>query len=130
MLNPTNFNARWETPLQQDPNVAGDALVSQDGKGRIECRSLDDGRVRWSYELADASTVVAESGKVLLHRDATHDPSKLPMVVLLDLESARCCCAGLPRTGSIGPGPGLTARISSLRAACSRPTGWSTNPSA
>jgi outer membrane protein assembly factor BamB len=89
MLNPTNFTARWETPFHQDPNVAGDALVSQDGKGLVECRSLDDGRVRWSYELAAASTVVAESGKVLLHRDVTHDESKLPMIVVLDLESGK-----------------------------------------
>jgi outer membrane protein assembly factor BamB len=89
LLDPTSFSTVWETQDCLDPSVTADALVTHDGRGEVYCRSLADGSLRWTYELSAVSTLVAESGKVLLHRDATYDKTKLPMVVLLDLENGK-----------------------------------------
>ena len=61
-------------------------MVSCDELGLIQCRNLDDGRLRWSYPLSGAVEIIAESGKVLVHRAATYERGVPPTTVVLDLE--------------------------------------------
>jgi hypothetical protein len=65
------------------------ALVSYDGYGLVEYRDLSTGKVRWSFELPGALEVIAESGRVLIHRAATYEDDRVPVTVMLDLESGK-----------------------------------------
>ena len=86
LLNPADFSIVWETPAHCAPNIAGDALISCDEKGLVQCRNLGDGHLRWSYELPGILEIIAESGRVLVHRAATYERGTLPTTALLDLE--------------------------------------------
>jgi hypothetical protein len=87
LLNPDNLNVLWDTKLHYEPNVLDGALVSYDGNGLVQCRDLKNGGVKWSLNLPGALEVVAESGKVLIHRAATYEEESTPTTVLLDLNS-------------------------------------------
>src|ERR1041385_566267 len=87
MLDPMNFTTRWETPFHSAPNVIGNDLVSYDGNGRVQCRGLADGRVRWSYHLPGALQVVAASGAVLVHHGAIYDEEFPAATALVDLQT-------------------------------------------
>jgi hypothetical protein len=65
--------------------VTEDSLVSYDGNGLVECRTLADGRIRWRYSLPGALEVAAVGGRVLVHRAAIYEQEAKPMTVLLDL---------------------------------------------
>jgi outer membrane protein assembly factor BamB len=89
LLNPTTFSALWETTSCEQPNITLDALVSHDGRGLVQCRELETGHIRWSYELPGDLDIVAASGRVLVHRAAVFDEHLVPTTVLLDLQSGK-----------------------------------------
>lgn len=89
LLNATNFNVLWEIKPQLEPDVADDRLVSCDGDGKVECRSLSDGRVRWTYDLTGALEIVAAAGRVLVHHSAVYEEGTAPAIALLDLDSGK-----------------------------------------
>jgi outer membrane protein assembly factor BamB len=99
LLNPTNLTVIWETKFSYDPNVLSNTLVSYDGNGLVECRNLNDGTIRWSYELPGALDVIAEAGKVLVHRAATYEAQSIPTTVMLDLESGKKLFHKVPPPG-------------------------------
>lgn len=89
LLDSANFSTFWEMPFHHDPTVAGDALIVWDENGRVQCRDLGDGKVRWSYELPGSLEIAAESGQVLIHRPATYEEELLPTTVLLNLSDGK-----------------------------------------
>jgi outer membrane protein assembly factor BamB len=86
LLNPADFRTVWESPAHCEPNLQGDALVSCDEQGLVQCRNLDDGGLRWSYSLPGSLEIVAESEKVLVHRASTYERGVSPATALLDLD--------------------------------------------
>jgi len=87
LLAPRTLSRVWETTSHYEANVTEGLLVSYDGCGLVQCRALGDGSVRWSYNLPGALTIVAEAGKVLVHKKAVFEGT--PATVLLDLNTGR-----------------------------------------
>ncbi|HEX5218284.1 MAG TPA: hypothetical protein VFZ59_01855 [Verrucomicrobiae bacterium] len=104
LLNPTNLSVLWETTTHYDPNILGNLLVSYDGNGLVECRDLNSGALRWTFDLPGALDVVAISNKVLVHRAATYEAGT-PVTVLLDLESGKELFRKSPPPGTHWPEP-------------------------
>ena len=84
LLDSKTLTPIWKTDKSYNPNIIDGYLVSYDGDGLVECRSLDNGKVRWSYNLPGALDIVAEKGKVLVHNAARFFEGS-PATVLLDL---------------------------------------------
>ena len=103
LLNPTNFTSVWKTESHYNPTVLSNALISYDGNGLVENRDLRTGTVRWSFELPGALDVIAESGKVLVHRAATYEDDRVPTTVMLDLESGKELFRKTPPSGTHWP---------------------------
>lgn len=87
-LRPDGLSPMWETKASYDPNILEDALVSYDGNGLVECRSLENGNLLWSYNLPGALQVVAQSEMVLVHRAATYEATETT-TSLLDLRTGK-----------------------------------------
>jgi outer membrane protein assembly factor BamB len=87
LLDATNLTAVWETTSYYQANVLSTTLVSYDGNGLVEHRNLNDGTVRWTYNLPGALEVIAEGERVLVHRAATYEDQNSPITVMLNLES-------------------------------------------
>jgi outer membrane protein assembly factor BamB len=89
LLNPTNLVVIWETKSHYAPNVLSNTLVSYDGNGLVECRNLNDGSIRWSFNLPGALDVIADAGRVLVNRAATYEEDSVPTMIMLDLGSGK-----------------------------------------
>jgi hypothetical protein len=87
----------WETDKIYKPNIIEGFLVSYDGNSLVECRDLHDGKVCWSYNLPGALDIVAEKGKVLIHRAATFEGS--PVIVLINLQTGEELFKKVPPPG-------------------------------
>ena len=102
LLNPKNFTIIWITESHYTPTLLRNTLVSYDGYGKVENRNLRTGTIRWSFELPGALDVIAESGKVLVHRAATYE-DRVPTTVMLDLESGKELFRKTPPSGTHWP---------------------------
>jgi outer membrane protein assembly factor BamB len=103
LLDPNRFDMLWETSFHCEPNILGDALVSCDANGRVECRNLANGKPRWSYELPGTLALIAASGRVLVHRAATYDEGSLPTTALLDLLDGKVLFRQVATNGVLRP---------------------------
>lgn len=100
LLNPTNFTVLWEIPARMAPDIVDDVLVLQDGEGRVDCRDLATGRLRWTRSLPIPLQVVAEPAGVLVHHNPGVDENAMPVTALLDLEHGKELFRRTPPAGT------------------------------
>lgn len=101
LLDKGTHAVRWETCLACAPSISGGYLVSYDGNGLVQCRRIEDGQIRWSYELPGALEIVAEKGKVLIHCAGIFPGTGESVVSLLDLETGQELLHKRPPAGTL-----------------------------
>lgn len=85
LLEKGSLQKLWETRCSHDATIADGLLVSMNGNGRVEARSIKDGTVVWQYNLDGAPSVTVLNNRVLV----TRTWQLPPVLALLDLKTGQ-----------------------------------------
>ena len=84
LIDPITLSMRWEAREAFSAALDGEALITEDGNGAVERRSLASGQVLWTYHLPGALVTAVHGSHVLVHRQGRYQGSGQPTLSLLD----------------------------------------------
>jgi hypothetical protein len=87
LLDETTHAVVWEAHGCYDASVSDGHLVSTGDSGALQCRGVEDGSIRWSYDLSCPVDAVVEEGKVLVYHAASTGGT--PWIALLDVRTGK-----------------------------------------
>ena len=87
LIDPATLAMRWEARPAFEAALDGETLITLDGDGSVERRSLGSGQVLWTHQMPHVTAIAVYEGHVLLHVAGRYPGGGDPTLALLDAES-------------------------------------------